>query len=198
MPIRLTVLFLLLAVLAVPVVQAAGGVTQVQFRDLFFRGGKPSSLAVKMTGNSIEMTGFIAEAPTMESPFLVLVGTPTNFCPYCNGIDDKEHLPYVLVYPSHEFSHDEFKGRTRVRVAGQLYASHDYENVYGIHNDVRIDAAVVSRDARAINPVLVRRKAAIAAERAKAAGADASDTVVERAPADPRGRPAVAPVIDED
>lgn len=191
MPIRLTVLFLILAVVAVPVVHAAGGVTQVQFRDLFFRGGKPSPKAVNISGTSVEMIGFIAEAPTEDSPFLVLVGTPTNFCPYCNGIDDKEHLPYVLVYPSHDFSHDEFAGRTRVRVAGQLYASHDYENVYGIHNDVRINAAVVSRDARAINPVLVRRKAALAAK----AGAKATGTVV---PADPRGRPATAPVIDED
>ena len=130
----------------------------VQFRDLFARGGKPSEAAVALSGRRVVMTGFSTPPPTMESPFLVFVGAPTNFCPYCSSIHEEDHLPYVLIYPENE-EVPIFGLSARILVTGTLQASHDYDPFYGIHNDVRILDATIARDERAINPVRQPRAA---------------------------------------
>lgn len=130
----------------------------VQFRDLFGRGGKPSEAAVALSGRRVVMTGFSTPPPTMESPFLVFVGAPTNFCPYCSSIHEEDHLPYVLIYPENE-EVPIFGLSARILVTGTLQASHDYDPFYGLHNDVRILNATVTRDERAINPVRQPRAA---------------------------------------
>lgn len=186
MPIRLFASLLVTVLLAVPVAQATG-VTEVQFRDLFFRGGNPSPKADRMSGGTIELTGFIAMAPTEESPFLVLTGAPTEKCPYCNASDDDhDHLPYVLVYPEGAFQHSQFSPRTRVRVRGILSAEHSYEDFYGLHNDVRILGAQVVKDQGAMNPVITRLRAKRAAEKAARAAVDGTAPVPAANVIDPR------------
>ena len=162
---RKLVILSVVASILTGVAYSAGATQQVQFRDLFFRGGKPSPQAASISGTTIEMVGFVAEAPSHDSPFLVLVGAPTDHCPYCNSVDDLDHLPYVLVYPDHPFDHHEFGSRTRIRVVGQLSASHDFEDYFGIHNDLRILSASVMRDLPAANPVQERLRAKRAAAR---------------------------------
>ncbi len=130
----------------------------VQFRDLFARGGKPSDTAVALSGRQVVMTGFTTPPPTHESPFLVFVGAPTSFCPYCSSIHEEDHLPYVLIYPEDE-DVPIFGLNARILVTGTLQASHDYDPFYGIHNDVRILDAMVTRDERAINPIRQPRAA---------------------------------------
>ena len=130
----------------------------VQFRDLFARGGKPSETAAALSGRRVIMTGFSTPPPTLESPFLVFVGAPTNFCPYCSSIHEEDHLPYVLIYPENE-EIPVFGLSARILVTGTLQASHDYDSFYGIHNDVRILDARITRDDRAINPVREPRAA---------------------------------------
>ncbi len=135
----------------------------VQMRDLFTLRGKPSPTAVELSGRHVELAGFLAPAPDEQSPFLVLVGAPTSFCPYCTTVDERDHLPFVLVYPSEEFDRTGLADNARVRVIGQMSASHGYEDTYGIHNDIRILSAEVVRDVRAVNPVRARLQAARAA-----------------------------------
>ncbi|MEO0764349.1 MAG: hypothetical protein AAFZ09_21530, partial [Pseudomonadota bacterium] len=117
-------------------------ITKVQFRDLFNAKGKPSDLAVALNGQLIYIEGFQAPPPTRKSPFLVFVGAKTTKCPYCNSLDDEEHLPYMLVYP-HE-GHDQITSRARLRAVGVLEASHEDEAFFGIHNDVRLLNATVA------------------------------------------------------
>lgn len=116
----------------------------VQFRDLFDHKGKPSPRAVALAGRTIEMIGFVADPPSDDSPFMVFVGSPSEFCPYCSSIDEEDHLPYVLVYTDAPL--DRVSATTRIRVTGRLQASHDYEPAYGLHNDVRLWEATVVYD----------------------------------------------------
>ncbi len=116
--------------------------TWVQFRDLFDRKGKPTDLAVDLSGQLIEIVGFQTPSPTRASPFMVMVGRPTAVCPYCTAINDEEHLPYVLVYPHFEGQIPRFRGR--LRIIGRIQASHAHEAFYGLHNDVRVlDARIL-------------------------------------------------------
>lgn len=122
----------------------------VQFRDLFTPSGKPSLDTLNWRGKVVEVVGFQTPPPEPDSPFLVLVGAPSNTCPYCESVDETEHPPYALVYPKDEWRH--VSPRTRIRVAGELATSHNYDDSYGIHNDVRLLRAVVIRDPLALRP----------------------------------------------
>lgn len=125
---------------------AADEVYHLQFRDLFIAGGKPSRTATALSGKTIELVGFLAPPPEETSPFYVLVGAPTTFCPYCTTANEQDHLPFVLIYADQV---PEGMGlRTRLRVSGRLDAGHTYEGVYGIHNDLRLLDAKIERDAR--------------------------------------------------
>lgn len=146
--------------------------TPVQFRDLFIAGGKPSpgAIGLSIARRSISLAGFFAPPPPGGSPFQVLVGAPTETCPYCTTIDDKEHLPFVLVYGA-DGQPVSFPPSTRVRVTGRIDTGHENEDVFGIHNDVRIVDAVIVRDAR------TRRASAPQGARPKVdpLGADSAD-----------------------
>lgn len=152
-----------------PIAALADTTFLVQFRDLFFQGGKPSPRATWMSGATVELTGFLTPPPDEESPFLVLVGVPTTICPYCTSVDEQDHLPYVLVYPDTPFDRSNVTSRTRIRVRGTLNISHEFEGFYGIHNDVRILAAQVERDERSVNPVQQRLRAKTSSLRPTAA-----------------------------
>ncbi|MGF1447138.1 MAG: hypothetical protein ACFBRM_13195 [Pikeienuella sp.] len=119
----------------------------VQFRELFSGIGKPTDRAVELSGNVIEIEGFLAPPPSYNSPFLVFVGAPTVKCPYCSSINDEEHLPYILVYPNEGDSFPRTQ-RHRLKVVGRIMASHDHEPIYGLHNDIRILDAQVTLDDR--------------------------------------------------
>lgn len=137
----------------------------MHFRDLFERGGKPSTTAKFFSGEKILITGYLAPPPTEESPFLVLVGAPTSFCPYCTSVDERDHLPYVLIYPDPPFDARSVGQRTRIVVSGELDAGVQNEKFYGLHNDLRVVSARVELDERNQNPVRKRlnpRKAATA------------------------------------
>lgn len=150
--------FLMAAVLSSPAAQAVDGAKEpthavdaapvrVQFRDLFNGNGKPTDRAVSLSGQFIEIVGFFTPPPTRESPFRVLVGAPTAICPYCTAINEVDHLPYVLVYADEEIGRVGL--RARMRIVGQIFASHDHEQFYGLHNDIRIIGATITPDARA-------------------------------------------------
>ncbi len=142
----------------------------VRFRELFDGRGKASDRAVELNGRRVEMIGFQTPAPTRQSPFLVVVGAPSVVCPYCSSVDDREHLPYVLVYPETEMPN--VNPRLRLRIVGEISASHQHESYYGLHNDVRILNATVLPDQRYRNPVRDRIAGRGAAE---AAGAERAD-----------------------
>lgn len=118
----------------------------VVFRDLFNEHGKPSDHAVTLDGQRVVMIGFAADPPTEDSPFMVFVGAPTVQCPYCFSIDEREHPPYVLVYPTEAVKM--FDYNDRIRVEGVLQASHGYDPEFGIHNDIRMLEATVVLDER--------------------------------------------------
>ena len=123
-----------------------GDPVSVQFRDLF-RSGKPSPRAMELNGQKVLIQGFFADRPADDSPFYVLVGAPTQYCPYCSTVNEQDHLPFVLVYPHAEVpGHG---GRTRVAVEGVLDAGLNYESTFGLHNDLRLLEAQVRIDARA-------------------------------------------------
>ena len=130
---------------------APGEATLVEFRQLFNARGKPSARAVELSGRLVEIVGFLTPPPSDDSPFLVFVGAPTAFCPYCEVVDETDHPPYVLVY--HEEGIDRAGLRSRVRVRGIVQAEHQNEAFYGIHNDVRLLEAEVRRDQWRENPV---------------------------------------------
>ncbi|MEL7000068.1 MAG: hypothetical protein AAFP68_17545 [Pseudomonadota bacterium] len=135
----------------------------LQFRDVFgSNSGKPSRQGANRSGKAVQIVGFLAPPPTNDSPFVVMVGAPTSFCPYCTAVDEQDHLPYILVYPDAPMDLSSITTRTRVRVEGIISVSHDHEDRYGLHNDVRILKATITRDQRAINPVqaLLRQKRA--------------------------------------
>lgn len=127
-------------------------VIPVQMRDLFVPGGKPSAKAVFLSGRQIAIAGFAAEPPDEDSPFLVLVGAPTAFCPYCATIDEQDHLPYILVYPEDVEVVGDIDKNARIRVIGELETSHGFDQDYGVHNDIRLTSALVARDTQAVNP----------------------------------------------
>lgn len=136
----------------------------MQFRDLFERGGKPSTTAKFFAGEKIQLTGYLAPPPTEESPFLVLVGAPTSYCPYCTSVDERDHLPYVLIYPDPPFDGRSVGQRTRIVVSGELDTGVQNEMFYGLHNDLRVVSARVEFDERNQNPVRRRlnpRKATV-------------------------------------
>ena len=146
--------------------------TLIQFRDLFDRRGKPSIHSVRLNGTPVEMVGFMAPPPDQDSPFLVLVGVPTTFCPYCSTVNEHDHLPFVLVYPDEEIDLSKIGPRRRLRISGLLDAGHGHEGFYGIHNDVRITDAKVSFDQyeqRILPGQLGRKRAGQAGERVNAA-----------------------------
>lgn len=115
-------------------------ITIVQFRDLFNARGKPSFRAAVLSGRPVAIQGFLAPPPAEDSPFRVLVGEPTEHCPYCTGVNEAEHLPYILVYPSEGA---EIPAARRFIAIGTLDAGHDYEQNYGLHNDLRLREAVL-------------------------------------------------------
>ena len=131
--------------------------TPVMFRDLFSGRGKASFKASALHGKRIEMIGFMAPPPDYDdSPFLVLVGVPTTFCPYCSTVNDQEHLPFVLVYPDHELDQRTIGLRRRLKVTGILDAGSSDDDFFGIHNDLRLFDAEVVFDA--YEPRIVRGK----------------------------------------
>lgn len=128
----------------------------VLFRDLFDARGKPSERAFELIGREVRMIGFPADPPSDESPFVVVVGEPTTDCPYCAVIFDDEHLPYVLAYTE---QYPQMGYNTRIVVVGTLEADHDFDPTFGIHNDLRLLNASVTRDVRPTNPVRARLRA---------------------------------------
>lgn len=142
---------------------------EVQFRDLFFQGGKPSPKAERMAGQVVTLSGFLAPPPEETSPFLVLVGVPVAKCPYCATEDDEEQLPFVLVYPDTPFDRAGVRARTRIRVQGRVETGEQYDPTFGLPNSVRIIAAQIERDMRMINPVQLQLRSERIAARPKAA-----------------------------
>lgn len=134
----------------------------MQFRDIFADKGKPSDLARETSGKQVTMVGFVAPPPDKSSPFLVLVGEPTTFCPYCSTISEHDHLPFVLVYTGEPVDHEHYGLRRRLRVTGRLNADHGNEPTYGFHRDVEILDAVIEDDFknRRLTPAQIRAKAA--------------------------------------
>jgi hypothetical protein len=119
---------------------AAGGVTVVEFRDLFAPNGKPNLRAAALRGRQVAMQGFLTPPPAEDSPFRVLVGAPTEHCPYCTSVNETEHLPYILVYPAEGASVPE---GGRLIVIGTLDPGLPREPAYGLHYDLRLTDAVL-------------------------------------------------------
>lgn len=143
-------LFTPLGALASPAEVAAAAPVQVEFRALFDQRGKPSERAYALNGKLVEVVGFMADRPSTDTPFFVFVGAPSHACPYCTGLDEREHVPYAFVYTEGDVQPTGL--RARIRVTGFLQAEAQYENMFGIHNDLRILKAQLRRDALAVNP----------------------------------------------
>lgn len=158
--------------------------TPLQFRDLF-HAGKPSPRAHDLSreGAAVILSGFFAEQPPGGSPFNVMVGAPTEKCPYCSTSDDDEKLPFILIYaadggaPGQEAQR--YSTRMRLRVVGRVEAGLAYDEFYGFPNELRVVDAEIMEDPHAVR--LGQRPMASSLRRAGAA----------------LGRPAVAIEIDE-
>lgn len=122
------------------------------FRDLFGRDMAPSPRAQAIAGSetSISLLGFAAPSPIENAPYLVLVGAPAQFCPYCSVPEDQDQMPYLLVYPEGEV--ERFGQRVRLKVVGKLEVGLAYDEALGLPNAMRIRGARVVRDQKAGNP----------------------------------------------
>jgi len=130
--------------------QAALMPERLQFRDLFDRDFTPSVRAQALAGREVTLIGFVAPSPIDDAPFLVMVGAPAQFCPYCAVPEDQDKLPYLLVYPVEGL--ERYGARLRIRVQGALEIGLAHDEALGLPNMMRIRGARVVRDAPPANP----------------------------------------------
>ncbi|MEL6692104.1 MAG: hypothetical protein AAFZ74_13305 [Pseudomonadota bacterium] len=122
---------------------------RVQFRDLF-TGLNPSDQAIDLSGSEIEIVGYLT--PPQSFPFRVLVGLPSETCPYCEPPEDENDdvIPFLLVLG--DLDEMNFSFRSRLRVKGVLQARRNAVGPDGRKLEMRLMEAVVEPDARYIDP----------------------------------------------
>lgn len=122
---------------------------RVQFRDLF-TGLNPSDKAVDLSGSEIEIVGYLT--PPQPFPFRVLVGLPSETCPYCEPPEDGDDnvIPFLLILG--DLDEMNFSFRSRLRVTGVLQAPRNAVGPDGRKLEMRLIEAVVEPDARYIDP----------------------------------------------
>lgn len=122
---------------------------RVQFRDLF-TGLNPSDQAIDLSGSEIEIVGYLT--PPQPFPFRVLVGQPSEACPYCEPPQDEDDkvIPFLLVFG--DLDEMDFSFRSRLRVTGVLQAQLNAVGPDGRKLETRLMEAVVEPDARYIDP----------------------------------------------
>ena len=122
---------------------------RVQFRDLF-TGLNPSDQAIDLSGSEIEIVGYLT--PPQPFPFRVLVGLPSETCPYCEPPEDEDDdvIPFLLVLG--DLDEMNFSFRSRLRVTGVLQAQRNAVGPDGRKLEMRLMEALVEPDARYIDP----------------------------------------------
>lgn len=122
---------------------------RVQFRDLF-TGMNPSHQAISLSGSEIEIVGYLT--PPQPFPFRVLVGQPSETCPYCEPPQDEDDtvIPFLLVFGN--LDEMDYSFRSRLRATGALQAQRSAIGPDGRKLEMRLMEAVVEPDARYIDP----------------------------------------------
>ncbi|MCG8443018.1 MAG: hypothetical protein MI723_14535 [Caulobacterales bacterium] len=125
----------------------------IEFREFFNREAMPSERAIALSGSYVEVVGFFAPPPFEDVPFRVLVGAPTESCPYCEPeafAAGGESLPFVLVHPAP--GQPDIGASRRVRVVGRVEAHPGNTDPYGLTRELRLHDAAFRRDARFEDP----------------------------------------------
>ncbi|MCW5718800.1 MAG: hypothetical protein KIS68_13315 [Bauldia sp.] len=67
----------------VPLSRSAFAATPLAFTDLYEREAQLSPLALGLTGDVVEMTGYMAPPLKAQASFFVLTASPMATCPFC-------------------------------------------------------------------------------------------------------------------
>ena len=115
---------------------------RIKIRDLWASGGSFSPLAEKMSGEAVEMQGYMAPPLKPEINFFVLTRIPMAFCPYC---DTEASWPddLILVYVDHPMSPVPFNDL--IRVSGKLEIGTKTDPATGFVSRVRMVGAAFEK-----------------------------------------------------
>lgn len=84
----LTAPLLLPAILPLLAGPALAAPPQLKFRDLYRRGRDLTPRAAALSGQEVEMTGYMAPPLKPEISFFVLTRLPMSVCPFCESAAD--------------------------------------------------------------------------------------------------------------